>query len=360
MNGATMTNPSIADNNAPRRSRTRRREAMVNAIATVLGCMALVVMIATVVRVVMVKLWESARVNPEYVQSVYDSELDRRWSGNTSTQPALLNESSPDQPKDSLPQAETTRPADEVPAATAPQLASTSKSASPETISPSPSAIQNIESKRLTIESTVRSFFEAGDVDQKLAFVRDPQRVRPMMEKYYRGHPQQQMEWKSLGWVLPVEEPGFRLGYAQAIFANAEPVSLIMEELADGSFRVDWESSVRYSETDWSEFIETQPTSPTLFRVIASKPRHAPPEGSPQDSEVLEIKHPDDSNVIYAYFDRKDPKFQPLIQQLQTGNWKDVPLTLRLCYPGPAGNGKSARIADVEGKGWLILHGTRS
>jgi hypothetical protein len=67
-----MTNPSIADNDPPRRSRTRRREAMINAIATVLGCMALVVMIATIVRVVMVKLWESARVNPAYVQSVYD------------------------------------------------------------------------------------------------------------------------------------------------------------------------------------------------------------------------------------------------------------------------------------------------
>jgi hypothetical protein len=65
-----MTNPSIADNDPPRRSRTRRREAMINAIATVLGCMALVVMIATMVRVVMVKLWESSKVNPEYVQSV--------------------------------------------------------------------------------------------------------------------------------------------------------------------------------------------------------------------------------------------------------------------------------------------------
>jgi hypothetical protein len=94
--------------------------------------------------------------------------------------------------------------------------------------------------------------------------------------------------------------------------------------------------------------------------VIASKPRTHHPPTRLRDSEVLEIKHPDEDDVIYAYFDRKDPKFQPLLQQLQTGNWKDVPLTLRLCYPGPAGSGKSARIADVEGKGWLILQGTRS
>jgi hypothetical protein len=347
-----MIHPIIDDNDPPRRSRARRREAMINAIATVLGCMALVVMIATVVRVVTIKLWESAKVNPEYVQSVYDDEIDRRWSGSSLEQPALLSESSEVQPQQTpaaLPRAAV------VPAPPAPL-----QSGDKPSIDATFSAIQDIEGKRLKIEAAIRSFFEADDVEQKLTFARDPQRVRPLMTRFYQSHPQTHLEWKNLGWILPVEEPGYRLGYAQAIFANAEPVSLIIEEVADGTFRVDWESSVRYSELDWEEFIKTQPASPKLFRVIASKPQHTPPADSPQDSEVLELKHPDEDDVIFAYFDRKDPKFQPLLQQLQTGNWKDVPLTLRLCYPGPAGNGKSARIADVEGKGWLILQGTRS
>jgi hypothetical protein len=60
--------------------------------------------------------------------------------------------------------------------------------------------------------------------------------------------------------------------------ANAEPVSLIIEELGDGGFRVDWESSVRYGELDWDEFIQTQPAAPKLFRVIASKPQHTSAE----------------------------------------------------------------------------------
>lgn len=320
---------------------------MINATATVLGCMALVVMIATVVRVVMVKLWESAKVNPEYVQSVYDNDLERRWSGNTSEQPSLLSpqlSSAPSPQQSPVPPASSPTEAP----STAAQLHAAS-------------AIHDIESKRSKIESTVRGFFEASGVEQKLAFARDSQRVRPLMENYYRHRQQDQHSWKGLGWVLPVEEPGYRLGYAQALFADAEPVSLIIEELDDGSFRVDWESSVRYGEIDWSEFIRTKPESPTLFRVIASKPRHAPHENDvPQNTEVLEIKHPDGDDTLYAWFDRKDPKFQPLIQQLQTGNWKDVPLTLRLCYPGPAASGKSVKIADIEGKGWLILQGTRS
>ncbi len=330
---------------------------MINAVATILGCMALVVMIATVVRVVMVKLWESARVNPEYVKSVYDKDLERRWSGNIKEQPSLLSDGGAQSQSGSTPRVAAAPAAEAAPARA---VASPGANAeNPAGVAP-PSSIQDIEHKRAKIELSVRGFFEAANVDQRLAFARDPQRVRPLMEYYYRGHPHTPLEWKALGWVLPVEEPGYRLAYAQAVFANADPVSLIIEEMTDGSFRVDWESSVRYSELDWEVFLKTQPTAPKLFRVIASKPQNLPPEASPMGSEVLEIKHPDDNDVIYAYFDRKDPKFQPLLQQLQTGNWKDVPLTLRLCFPGPTGNGKNARIADVEGKGWLILHGTRS
>lgn len=318
---------------------------MINAVATILGCLALVVMIATVVRVVMIKLWESARVNPEYVQSVYEKDMERRWSGKPGEHHALLKNE----------------------AATAAAGTSGQNSSAPGIsqktaigMLTSGSAIEDIESKRQKIEQTIRGFFGATTADQQLAYCRDPQRVRPLMMNYYYSHPHTPLNWKALGWLLPVEEPGYRLGYAQAIFTNAEPVSLIIEEQSDGSFRVDWESSVRYSELDWEEFIKTQPSAPKLFRVIASKPQNTPSDTLPLDSELLEIKHPDDNNVIYAYFDRKDPKFQPLLQQLQSGNWKDVPLTLRLCYPGPIGSGKNARIADVEGKGWLILHGTRS
>ena len=343
---------------------------MINAVATILGCMALVVMIATVVRVVMVKLWESARVNPDYVQSVYDDDLERRWSGNIKEQPSLLN-GAPDKPDISSPRAsETQRSSTKAPRvvtapaieAQQPQTGGTMamKATAPAATAPTVLPIQDIESKRPRVELAVRGFFEALNLDQRLEFARDPERVRPLMENYYLTHPQTALEWKNLGWILPVEEPGYRLAYAQAIFANAEPVSLIIEEMADGSFRVDWESSVRYGEIEWGEFIKTQPTAPKLFRVIASKPQNTPPDAPPQGSEVLEIKHPDDNDVIYAYFDRKDPKFQPLLQQLQSGNWKDVPLTLRLCFPGTFGSGKSARIADIEGKGWLILHGTRS
>lgn len=335
---------------------------MLNAVATILGCLALVVMIATVVRVVMVKLWESAKVNPEYVQSVYDNTHEHPGRGGERAPAAQTHQNlSLSQTASAAPMAED-------------HIAQNQPSPSASSVSDRDgglhlvmaadktgvSGIQDIESKRQNIESTLRGFFESSTLEARLSYVRDVQRVRPLMERFHSTTPLPARAWKGLGWVLPVEEPGFRLGYAEATFAEGEPVSLIIEEMADGTFRVDWESSVRYGELGWNEFIQTRPTAPKLFRVIASRPRHAPVGEAPQGSEVLEIRHPDDDHVVYAYFDRLDPKFQSLLQQLQTGNWKDVPLTLRLCYTAPAEGGRGVRIADVEGKGWLILQGTRS
>ncbi len=339
---------------------------MLNAVATILGCLALVVMIATVVRVVMVKLWESAKVNPDYVQAVYDSAHERQLKASTNLVPT--------QALQDLPRAQAVEnpglyKASYNPSQDAQNQPSNVSLAVPVEApmandisvgTPTVSSIQEMESKGQKIEAALRGYFEASTVEAKLAYVRDAARVRPLMEQFHQTSPIAAQGWKGLGWVLPVEEPGFRLGYAQATLADAEPVSVIVEEQQDGSFRVDWESSVRYGEQGWTEFIETQPTSPKLFRVIASRPRHLPSIDAPQGSEILEIKHPDDDHVIHAYFDRQDPKLQSLVQQLQIRNWKDVPLTLRLCYAGPVAGSKSVRIAEIEGKGWLILQGTRS
>lgn len=348
-----MTQPSLAENESPRRSRTRRRETMLNAVATILGCLALVVMIATVVRVAMVKLWESAKVNPEYVQSVYDGAYEHRMKdgGPAASTPGLL---------DSAAAAGSGEVSRETAAAPASQEAEALHAPAAGTPVLAASGIKDMESKRPQIEAALRGFFEARSVAAKLGYVRDAGRVAPLMVQFHEHVPLVVRPWKELGWVLPVEEPGFRLGYAQAILAEGEPASLIIEEMEDATFRVDWESSVRYGELGWNEFLQTRPTVPKLFRVIASRPRHAAAGEAPQGSELLEIKHPDDDSVIYAYFDRLDPKFRSLLQQLQTGNWKDVPLTLRLCYAASSDKSDSVRIAAVEGKGWLILQGTRS
>ena len=174
------------------------------------------------------------------------------------------------------------------------------------------------------------------------------------MEDYYRRHQIPAFEWKELGKAVPIDEKGFRLGYAQAIFTNENPVSVIIEELDDGSIRVDWESSVRYGHRVIPNFVVIDPSSPTLMRVIASRPTGE--ESDPYTSlERLTISDPGDTGTLIAGFNRDDPQFAPLLSQLESGNWQNVPLTLLLTFRNVADSRTPVEIAGIEGNGWLIL-----
>ncbi len=333
----------------PRLSRQRRREALLNSIAKLIGCTALVVTVAVVFYVVVVQIdKEGPRIDPTYIEETLaqpvrtpDGAFSKYRNNRLSPPPAISrrNEQAPKTPSltNSLPGPQT---------------------ADPQTVT----GISDIERKRPHIESVIKKFFTAQSVQEKASCSRDQERVEPLMKVYYQKHPLNPTTWLNLGWVLPMDETGHRFAYAQTLFTDADPICVIIEESLNGEIRVDWESSVRFSELDWQEFLAKRPDHPTLFRVIASKADPMPDSdiSAQANQEVIEIKHPAEQGTVYAYFNRDDPQFSSLVEQLKLGNWTNVPLTLRLCYPGPTSNARAVRIAGVEGKGWLILQHTRS
>jgi len=346
--------------------RRKRNEAIFNSLTKLIGYSALV---ASLVYVVLEKTMRTSKLDDVYLESVYDETPGKEqsnWSGIKESQPALLSGKS--SAREGLKKA--AEAVKETPVAVATTEISKAP-ASPATTrptdapglpksNPAVSGITNLEAKRTLIEETVRQFFEAGTVGLKLAYVRDPSRVRPLMNEYYQRQPMTKPKWDSLGYTLPVDEPGYRLGYVQAIFSDGPAASLIVEEKENGSFAVDWESYVRYGELDWQDFLKLRPSQPKLFRVIASKAENADSAHRDSRLEMIELKHPEQEGSVFATIDKTDPELAPVIEQLQSGKWKDVPLTLRLCYPGSSGSGRAVRIAGVEGKGWLILQHTRS
>lgn len=220
--------------------------------------------------------------------------------------------------------------------------------------------IPDIEQKRPLVEAALRIFFKAGAVDDKLAASRHPERVRPLMMSYYQTRPLRPRELKAVGTCQSVNEKGHRLGYVQAVFTEGSPVSVIVEEAEDGSFKVDWESLVRYSEMEWSDFLTRRPREPVLMRVIASRVENGPGAkgGKKADAAVrLEVTSPGQGKPVWISLTPDTPGLASIQEQLDLGGGKNVPLTLRLCYSEPKLNADGdCGIAGVEGKGWLILN----
>jgi hypothetical protein len=337
----------------PRSSRTireKRKEFFLSALAKMVGSVALILVVAAVFRVGMSRLWEG----PVEMEAVLVGEQELS-SGGASVSRLVER---PVAAAEEVVEPKVVPKAVPIPARAVVERELPAAGGMV-------SGIERIEAKQDVIGQALGGFFAAENVDEKLRWVRDPERVRPLMVDFYASHELRDQGWKGVGWVKAVAEPGFRFGYVQALFEKAEPVAVVVEELADGRVVVDWESSVRYGELPWREFVQARPERPTLLRMLASRSDRAPEGPGGEISGMvtaLSLRHPSDSEPVEAVFDRSNPQLSPLVEQLEAGGWKNVPVTLRLCFPGAESNSKmkTARITAVEGRGWLILSQKRS
>lgn len=216
-------------------------------------------------------------------------------------------------------------------------------------------AIENLPQKQKDIEKLIEEFFEATRITEMLPIVRESRRVRPLMEEYYQRNPIKKRFWRGISWVMPIDVPGYRFAFVEAMFDSSLPLQVVVEETPAGGFLLDWESSVQYSEMGWKVFLSERPDQPKMFRVIASKPEGAPDEPSDGQISVLQLRHPHEPGTVNARFDNGNPRFAPLIKQMKLNHWKDVPVTLRLYFPDTNAVSNEVQISGVLGKGWLNL-----
>ncbi|MEO5716626.1 MAG: hypothetical protein ABIT37_24315 [Luteolibacter sp.] len=196
--------------------------------------------------------------------------------------------------------------------------------------------------------AALEKYFEAPDTASKSLLVRDPARVRPLMEDYHdiRNHP-----YQTLGRVSPGRVT--ELGGTPAVLFQVEPFSGPRYPVAvvwDGQrFAVDWESLTAYGTIDWSEFTERRPTAPQTLRVFVSKAADEQKiPGLPAGTGQFEIEHRDDPQPIVVTAEATvAAQLTPLTDGLRT------PVTVEMTWK-PLGPGRApvACIARLIAPGW--------
>ena len=162
--------------------RARRREEFWNGVTHVVGCMAVIGLIAAIVAVAWQQIMRSAPVVDEsYVRAtMQESASGKTWSGRTQSEPAQFD----------VLRTAATRPGSERNAPPSADAATLMDKAAilPKAL-PLISGIEDIELKRDKIGRVVQAFFAAHTVEGKLPCVRDPARVKPLMEAFFARVP---------------------------------------------------------------------------------------------------------------------------------------------------------------------------
>lgn len=199
-------------------------------------------------------------------------------------------------------------------------------------------------------EEIAGKFLSAQSVDELRDLVRNPDVTIPRIMKL---HPDGKIDMGGLYAFNPTDQfmmSGVFISvpvYTQ----NFEKRIIVFAETADG-IRIDWESWVGWCEMGWEEFMNTKPTTGTLFRVKLNNTNYYNfnfSDDSKWRSYIL-LSH-DKTHQIYGYVEQGSPAAVEIGNAIQPG---DNYFTLSLRFPEKAESDNQVIIDRVISNGWVV------
>ena len=210
------------------------------------------------------------------------------------------------------------------------------------------------EAAKICALRNLQHFSAATKWVDKLPFVHDANRVRPLMKRFYED---QKQLGKEIG--SPDSISFYRLGTMQIqhIICNTSSaegqLELAMRLQPNGDYLLDWECYVGASAMDWTDFKKLKPAVNTLFRVYAIEDDYFNFEFSDSSRFIcLKLLSSDNTETLYAYCEHDSSLAKDLKKFLIRDS--SVPLTLMLAYPENAKSNNCVHLREIIANRWLL------
>ncbi|MEM9480210.1 MAG: Uma2 family endonuclease [Verrucomicrobiota bacterium] len=204
------------------------------------------------------------------------------------------------------------------------------------------------------VKQTVRDFLGAETIEEKLKYVREPEKIRPLMENFYRtGQGKLRAETVRLFVKIETTDINEQSWYVAEILAGDKNLTAFLEPVAgiEGEFRIDWPAFVGFNKTTYGEALANSTGEPALFRVQASLSDRISAYFSEEDYQGFVLHFPLEKLDTLAYMRRSSADFSRLETLIQDG-WR-VPLIVSLDWPKDRRKRDEVEILTVESEDWL-------
>lgn len=197
-------------------------------------------------------------------------------------------------------------------------------------------------------EKSVRDFLAADGIEAKLAFVRQPERIRPLMKKWYRG--ERTAGPLQVGEPLKLDKRAGEEGTDTYYVILAMPVHVpdplnpggtyeettffAVEEIREGAvsrYLVDWETSTGYQDIPLETYKSTMPPEPWSFRVYMKAADYYNHGFNELEWQCVQLYYPGRDFQLFGYISRtslEGRKMLPLVE-----NDRSAGIIAELVYP---------------------------
>lgn len=221
--------------------------------------------------------------------------------------------------------------------------------------------IEEAEARMLIekIESALKSYFEASDVDSLARFVRQPERVKPLMQKHYAKQALAKNPMTSLRVLQPLTLDHYGNFWMSSVtLADRQVVNAVIEIDAEGKPLIDWETLVCYQPMPWDDFSKQRPTGESMdFRVYAERDNFYSHEFSNSDKWLCyRLTTPDSEETLFGYVSVESETARLLTQLTAQNPTAKFSLILRLTIPPGLQSRRGVIIEKIVCKRWLHIH----
>ena len=196
---------------------------------------------------------------------------------------------------------------------------------------------------RKRARNVVVLFHASKTIDERLAHVREPERVRPLMDAWYgKNKPMVDLDGiQNISIKVPhskmIEDQG-RNFVILAMSVHDSGMRMYAIEKTGEGMKLDWETAVGYQPMPIDEFKEKRPTEPLPFRVKMKATGYENAFDLEKNRLLeVELSYPGRPEFkLYAVIDRKEEWAQPLFSAFDQGLAPSVIANLK--YADPEGN----------------------
>ena len=208
------------------------------------------------------------------------------------------------------------------------------------------------QQRNFRARDTLAKFFGSGSPSEIVSFIREPQRVQPLLEDYYSRH----------AFVMPALKETSRFQeiminlkvflVADIVLEGRGATTVVLQDAGKG-FVVDWETYVCYNPVDWDEFYKKRPGQAFPMRVLATLD-HNPGFAFPGEAEwvCVRVIGRDSDEELYGYAPAGSRTALRLREMLED-EW-EFPCILQLQFPEDGkGGDRQVHIRELVMENWI-------
>ena len=222
-------------------------------------------------------------------------------------------------------------------------------------------AQEELEASQLIdrLDTITRKFFDTTNVNALARLVRQPERVRPLMERYYAGKPIPLNRVIRTNLFQPVTLDGHSNFWMSTVeLANHETHNLILEILDSGEPRIDWETLVCYQPMPWDNFVEERPAERSLdFRVYLEPDNFFSHEFADSSRwNCYRLTVPDGEETLFGYVPADSEVAKSIINLLDQTQARKISVILRVNIPKGIQSRRGVMIEKLVSPRWLYVN----